>query len=897
MSLTRLRASSGTYNVRESELARHCQRPERTLICNVCFLDNTQHTFQIERNAKGQTLLDNVFQHLDLIERDYFGLQYIDCPAPDSIRWLSPDKKIAKQVKCREPYWFYFKVKFYVSEPSKLQEEYTRYFFFLQLKKDILEGRLVVSHSMAVLLASYAVQSELGDYNIEDHGSGYLSEFRFVPNQTEEFEREVELLHKQHVGQMPADAEFNYLDQAKLLDMYGVELHQARENSGTEVKLGVTAVGLVVFQNNVKINTFSWSKIIKISFKRKQFFIQLRKDVGEVTACLIVFSIVNCRSCKELWKACVEHHTFFRLHVPKPPTRRLMPYFGSQLRYSGKTELQALNDGKRAVERPFDRAPSKRYARRTVGGHTTDVIIEEKTADGCNNIPANKDRLVVPTNGRSTSAYIRPYESYNNKISLAGINSYIRPKKAWSTDDGHRLDCQESAKEQVRKLPRPNSIGLGVRDPFTDHKSCTSDRGCVDTNTVNGTENLVIIRMKPDDRGRFGFNVKGGCDQSMPVIVSRVAPNMPADICLPRLNEGDQVLMINGKDITNMGHDQVVSFIRSLASHPTGLVLTVRPNVYLGEDDNIDSLHIIPEIPRVPKNVPLWDRLPQSLRILSETLENSIALKQFDQLYRRKPGLAMNDAMTGDNVTKNRYRDVSPYDQTRVCLQKTHTGSYINASFVNMEIPVSGIVNRYIAAQGPLPNTCSDFWQMIWEQQSSLIVMLTATVERGRVKCHQYWPDLYETVDYGLLQVTCLKEEETPSFAFREFALVHLEKNSEERHIVQMQYISWPDHGVPGDSYDFIEFVKKVRKNRLGMVEPTVVHCSAGIGRTGVLITMETAMCLIEANEPIYPLDIVMSMREQRPMLIQTSGQYKFVCEAILRVYNDKMVTVTEDFK
>jgi tyrosine-protein phosphatase non-receptor type 4 len=188
-----------------------------------------------------------------------------------------------------------------------------------------------------------------------------------------------------------------------------------------------------------------------------------------------------------------------------------------------------------------------------------------------------------------------------------------------------------------------------------------------------------------------------------------------------------------------------------------------------------------------------------------------------------------------------------------------------------MEIPGSGIVNRYIAAQGPLPNTSCDFWQMVWDQHSSLVVMLTTKVERGRVKCHQYWPEMYETILFGDLHVTCLKEEKTASFAFREFSLINPEHNNEERHILHMQYIAWPDHGVPDDSSDFLDFVMRVRQNRAGMVEPTIVHCSAGIGRTGVLITMETAMCLMEANQPVYPIEIVRQMRDQRAMLIQTS--------------------------
>ncbi|XP_033762686.1 tyrosine-protein phosphatase non-receptor type 4-like isoform X2 [Pecten maximus] len=392
---------------------------------------------------------------------------------------------------------------------------------------------------------------------------------------------------------------------------------------------------------------------------------------------------------------------------------------------------------------------------------------------------------------------------------------------------------------------------------------------------------LVTIRMIPDEQGRFGFNVKGGADQGMPIIVSRVAPSTPADLAIPRLNEGDQVLVINGRDVSQHTHEQVVMFIRaSRETHSGELVLIVRPNVYVSEDTPEEHyFEYLPES-HVITTTAGANALEASLVLLQESLEGGAALAQFEQLYRKKPGMTMNAARLETNIPKNRYRDISPYDQTRVILKSG--GEYINANYVNMEIPGSGIVNRYIAAQGPLPNTCVDFWQMVWEQHSSLVVMLTTKIERGRVKCHQYWPDLYETVDYGELQITCVKEEDTTSFAFREFNLTHLSTN-EERHISHMQYIAWPDHGVPDDPGDFLDFVGKVRQKRTGMVEPTIVHCSAGIGRTGVLITMETAMCLIESNQPVYPLSIVRQMRDQRAMLIQTPSQYKFVCEAILK--------------
>ncbi|XP_013061664.1 tyrosine-protein phosphatase non-receptor type 4-like isoform X1 [Biomphalaria glabrata] len=942
-------ASSGSYNVRASEMAHIQDRTPKAVSCAVHFLDDTVETFEVDKRGKAQQLLEKVFEHLELVEKDYFGLQYIDlAPGDDSLRWLDPLKTVKKQ--CRGPiYDFYFRVKFYVSDPSKLAEEYTRYHFFLQVKRDILSGKLVCSESIAVLLASYAVQSELGDFNPEEHKDGYLSEFAFIPDQTREFEKQVAEKHKQHRGQTPADAESNFLEKAKRLEMYGVDLHNARDQSNIDIQLGVTSAGLVVFQNNIKINTFSWAKIVKISFKRKQFFIQLRREVAdnleenelkgekaqnEPVENLIGFNMISYRSCKNLWKSCVEHHTFFRLHHPNPPTKKLFT-MGSKFRYSGRTEFQTLEESKRRakIERPFSRSPSKRY-RRTVGAVSREAILEEnryidayRQMSKSQTFSANASSPAHSTNASSSSSGTVSSSSNNTFNRHDGVGSQVRAtlphdyksgRSSWNdgnqsekSDDGGFIS-HNSRDAYPGNVPTKvvnfssNTDTSGSNGSNSSNNKTTEslyDLPCYNEYLTNGNgfadgHGLVTIRMKPDEKGRFGFNVKGGADQGMPIIVSRVAPNTPADLAIPRLNEGDQVLLINGRDVSQHTHEQVVMFIKaSRETHSGELALVIRPNVYVGEDQTDEpDFSYIPETHQIASSASSANTLDSSLMLLQESLESGAAIAQFEQLYRKKPGLTLNAARLEVNINKNRYRDISPYDQTRVVLKSGSAGDYINANFVNMEIPGSGIVNRYIAAQGPLPNTCNDFWQMVWEQHSSLVVMLTTKVERGRVKCHQYWPQLYETEDFGALQITCVKEEETHSFAFREFNLTHVE-TSEERHIRHMQYIAWPDHGVPDDPSDFLHFVIRVRQNRDGMSEPTVVHCSAGIGRTGVLITMETAMCLIESAQPVNPLLIVRQMRDQRAMLIQTSSQYKFVCEAILRVYNEGLVKPHEDFR
>ncbi|XP_054724356.1 tyrosine-protein phosphatase non-receptor type 4-like [Uloborus diversus] len=286
--------------------------------------------------------------------------------------------------------------------------------------------------------------------------------------------------------------------------------------------------------------------------------------------------------------------------------------------------------------------------------------------------------------------------------------------------------------------------------------------------------------------------------------------------------------------------------------------------------------------------------LAESMLSLQLSLEDRSALSTFEKLSKKKTNGTMDVAKLPENVPKNRYKDVLPYDDSRVVLKDDSDGDYINASFVHMTLPHPRKPNEYIATQGPLPQTCCDFWQMVWEQKCGIVVMVTTLKERNRVKCHQYWPDLYQTATYNKIQVTCFSETTSSTGITRDFLLNNQQAN-EERHVIQLQYINWPDHGVPEDSSDFLEFVQQLRDLRRDVGGFVVVHCSAGVGRTGVLILMETAMGYMDADEPIYPLELVKSMRDQRVMMVQTMVQYKFICEALLKTYNDRCKSIEID--
>ncbi|XP_051788480.1 band 4.1-like protein 1 isoform X4 [Erpetoichthys calabaricus] len=334
------------------------KRP-KTVSFKVTLLDTSEYEAEIEKHSKGQTLFDMVCEHLNLLEKDYFGLTF--CDADSQKNWLDPSKEIKKQIRTM-PWHFAFAVKFYPPDPAQLIEDITRYYLCLQLRDDILSGRLPCSFVTHALLGSYAVQAELGDYDADEHGTDYVSDFRFAPNQTRELEERVMELHRTYRGMTPAEAEINFLENAKKLSMYGVDLHHAKDSEGIDIMLGVCANGLLIYRDRLRINRFAWPKILKISYKRSNFYIKIRPGEYEQFESTIGFKLPNHRAAKRLWKVCIEHHTFFRLVSPEPPPKGFL-VMGSKFRYSGRTQAQT-RQASALIDRPaphFERSSSKRY--------------------------------------------------------------------------------------------------------------------------------------------------------------------------------------------------------------------------------------------------------------------------------------------------------------------------------------------------------------------------------------------------------------------------------------------------------------------------------------------------------------------------------------------------------
>uniref|UniRef100_A0AAQ4QXM1 FERM domain-containing protein n=1 Tax=Gasterosteus aculeatus aculeatus TaxID=481459 RepID=A0AAQ4QXM1_GASAC len=339
--------------------------------CKVALLDGSDFTLNLEKRARGHVLFDKICEHLNLLEKDYFGITCRD--VENQKNWIDPGKELKKQIRTG-PWNFAFNVKFYPPDPAQLTEDITRYYLCLQLRDDVVSGRLPCSFATHTVLGSYAVQSELGDYDPEELGSDYISELRFAPNQTKELEEKVMELHKTYKGMTPAEAEIHFLENAKKLSMYGVDLHHAKlvgsclapsegeDSEGVEIMLGVCSSGLLIYRDRLRINRFAWPKILKISYKRNNFYIKIRPGEFEQFESTIGFKLPNHRAAKRLWKVCVEHHTFFRLVSPESQPKKFLS-LGSKFRYSGRTQAQSRRASSmiNRLAPLVERSSSKRY--------------------------------------------------------------------------------------------------------------------------------------------------------------------------------------------------------------------------------------------------------------------------------------------------------------------------------------------------------------------------------------------------------------------------------------------------------------------------------------------------------------------------------------------------------
>ncbi|XP_036770912.1 protein 4.1 isoform X16 [Manis pentadactyla] len=416
----------------ERELkAQKSTRRHRNMHCKVSLLDDTVYECVVEKHAKGQDLLKRVCEHLNLLEEDYFGLAIWDNAT--SKTWLDSAKEIKKQVR-GVPWNFTFNVKFYPPDPAQLTEDITRYYLCLQLRQDIVAGRLPCSFATLALLGSYTIQSELGDYDPELHGTDSISDFKLAPNQTKELEEKVMELYKSYRSMTPAQADLEFLENAKKLSMYGVDLHKAKDLEGVDIILGVCSSGLLVYKDKLRINRFPWPKVLKISYKRSSFFIKIRPGEQEQYESTIGFKLPSYRAAKKLWKVCVEHHTFFRLTSTDTIPKSKFLALGSKFRYSGRTQAQT-RQASALIDRPaphFERTASKRASRSLDGAAAVDSADRSPRPTSA---PAIAQSQVTESSGTGSKA-----QKETERVAMEGEEvppEQAEPTEVWKVEKTH----------------------------------------------------------------------------------------------------------------------------------------------------------------------------------------------------------------------------------------------------------------------------------------------------------------------------------------------------------------------------------------------------------------------------------------------------------------------------
>ncbi|XP_062818893.1 protein 4.1 isoform X8 [Anolis carolinensis] len=495
---TRVKADKEVKGVQKTT-----RRPRNSMHCKITLLDDTLFECSLDKHAKGQDLLKKVCDHLNLLEEDYFGLAIWDTPT--SKIWMDAAKEIKRQVH-GGPWDFTFNVKFYPPDPAQLTEDITRYYLCLQLRKDIISGRLPCSFATLALLGSYTIQSELGDYDPDLHSADYVTEFKLAPNQTKDLEDKVMELHKTYRSMTPAQADLEFLENAKKLSMYGVDLHQAKDLEGVDITLGVCSSGLLVYKDKLRINRFPWPKVLKISYKRSSFFIKIRPGEQEQYESTIGFKLPSYRAAKKLWKVCVEHHTFFRLTSTEAIPKSRFLVLGSKFRYSGRTQAQT-RQASALIDRPapqFERTASKRASRSLDGAvavvtpdrsprpTSAPAIAQSHLAEPTSPpVPDNKEPAVTKPEKETTRKEVKVEEAPAEKSKaeltegvqkrskrLDGENIYIRHSNLMLEDldktqeeiKKHHANISELKKNFMESVPEPRPSEwdkrLSTHSPF-----------------------------------------------------------------------------------------------------------------------------------------------------------------------------------------------------------------------------------------------------------------------------------------------------------------------------------------------------------------------------------------------------------------------------------------------
>uniref|UniRef100_A0A8B9ZEC3 Tyrosine-protein phosphatase non-receptor type n=1 Tax=Anas platyrhynchos TaxID=8839 RepID=A0A8B9ZEC3_ANAPL len=842
------------YNV----LSKNC------FVTRIRLLDNNVIECTLSVESTGQECLEAVAQRLELRETHYFGLWFLS--KSQQLRWVELEKPLKKQLDkfANEPLLF-FGVMFYVPSVSRLQQEVTRYQYYLQVKKDILDGRLRSSLEQGIRLAGLAVQADFGDYNqFESHD--FLREYVLFPMDwtqdeavLEELTQKVAQEHRTHSGITAAEAELMYINEVERLDGFGQETFPVKDNHGNDIHLGIFFMGIFI-KNRIGRTTviYRWNDIGNIAHNKSSIVLELINKEENV-----LFHTDDLENAKYISRLFAARHKFYKQNKicteqsnSPPPIRRRPTWSRSSL----------------PRQHPFILPPMHVQC----GEHYTETH-------------NSQDSIF---HGNEETFYCRSQTSLDRcPVDFSYLNGN---GPNGSVCSAHSMNSLNRSQNFIQASPMSSNLSIPGSDimradyiPSHRHSAIIvpSYRPTPDYETVMRQMKRGVIQMDSQSQSLRNLNIG-----------NTHAYNQPEDLVYsqPEIRERHPYTVTYGPQ--GGGYNKPNLEKQKMA----GLEAQKRPLMLAA----LNGLSVA----RVPVPEDSQDeasKMPMDERCknLKRKLEEGMVFTEYEQIPKKKADGIFTTAALPENTERNRIREVVPYEENRVELvpTKENNTGYINASHI--KVTVGGEEWHYIATQGPLPHTCHDFWQMVWEQGVNVIAMVTAEEEGGRSKSHRYWPKLgskHSSATYGKFKVTTKFRTDSGCYATTGLKVKHL-LSGQERTVWHLQYTDWPDHGCPEEVQGFLSYleeIQSVRRHTNSVLDssnncnpPIVVHCSAGVGRTGVVILTELMIGCLEHNEKVDVPVMLRHLREQRMFMIQTIAQYKFVYQVLIQfLQNSRLI-------
>uniref|UniRef100_A0A8K9UB46 protein-tyrosine-phosphatase n=1 Tax=Oncorhynchus mykiss TaxID=8022 RepID=A0A8K9UB46_ONCMY len=798
-------------------------------VTRIRLLDNNVIECTLSVESTGQECLEAVAQRLELRETHYFGLWFQGKAQPQSQRWVELEKPLKKQLDKfgNEPLLF-FGVMFYVPNVSRLEQEVTRYQYYLQVKKEVLDGRLHCTVEQGIRLAGLAVQADFGDFT-QFLSQDFLREYVLFPvvNEVlEEWTQKVAEEHKSHCRMQLAEAELLYIKEVEKLDGFGQESFAAKDTYTNDIFIGVSFIGVFVkHRNGRSIMHHRWKDIGNIAHNKSAITVEITSKDDT-----IMFHTDDIELSKYIARLFTARHKFYKQNkiCPRPQSCILQPMHSQYAEHYQDTQS------------------------------SQDSIFHE---DPYYKSETSLDRCPVEFGFRNGTV---PNGSMYSSPSLSSLNhsqTFVQPSPISSN-----LSIPGSELMRPDYIPshRHSAIIAPSYRPTPEYEAVMRQK-C----------HMLPAHHDLHSQSLRSLNISNAYAYRQPEALVYSQPEMRERGPYPGPNPyGPQG-----------GYGSVFTLERqkmSVDSIKRPLMMAALNGLYVARVP-------VPENPREDGAKAADERC----KTLELKLEEERVFTEYEQIPKKRADCVVTTATLPDNGERNRFRDVVPYEENRVELvpNKENNTGYINAS----HIKVGGEEWHYIATHGPLANTSADFWQMVWEQGVNVIAMVTAEEEGGRSKSHRYWPKLgskHNSATHGKFKVTTKFRTDSGCYATTGLKVKHL-LSGQERTVWHLQYTDWPDHGCPEYVQGFLSYleeIQSVRRHTNSMLDtskslnpPVVVHCSAGVGRTGVVILTELMISCLEHNERVEVPMMLSHLRQQRMLMVQTISQYKFVYQVLIQ--------------